>query len=85
MAKATSVLDDVIGVIAARTPRVQAWYHRVPPEHAGALAEILDAWKSGRLGSQKITAARAIAKILSARGISDVGPQGVLKWLEKAQ
>lgn len=84
MAKAKSVLDDVIGVIAAQPPRVQAWYHRVAPEHAGTVAEILDAWKSGRLGSRKITAARAIAKILVARGIADVGPQGVLKWLERA-
>jgi hypothetical protein len=84
MAKAKSVLDDVIGAIAAQPPRVQAWYQRVAPEHAGTVAEILDAWKSGRLGSRKITAARAIAKILAARGIADVGPQGVLKWLEKA-
>jgi len=85
MAKATSVLDDVIGVIASQPPRVQAWYHRVPPKHAAAIAEILEAWKSGRLGTHKITAARAISRILAARGISDVGPQGVLKWLEKAQ
>jgi len=84
MAKATSVVDDVIGVIAAQPPRVQAWYHRVSPKHAATLAELLQAWKSGRLGTHKITAARAIAKILASRGISDVGPQGVLKWLERA-
>jgi hypothetical protein len=85
MAKATSVVDDVIGVIAAQPPRVQAWYHRVLPKHVATLDELLQAWKSGRLGTHKITASRAISRILAARGIADVGPQGVLAWLRKAQ
>lgn len=82
MAKAGSVVDEVIGNLAK--PRPQAWHERVAPEHADTLREIREAWLSGRLGTKRITAARAIAKTLNAKGIAKVGPQGVLAWLERA-
>jgi hypothetical protein len=41
-------------------------------------------WTAGELGSRKKTVARALAENMRVRGISDVGMQGVIAWLEKA-
>lgn len=82
MAKTASVLDEVLGNLAK--PRALTWHERVAPEHAATLREIREAWASGRLGNKKTTAARAISKTLSDRGIARVGPQGVIAWLERA-
>ena len=82
MAKAANVVDEVLGNLAK--PKPLAWHERVAPEHAATLCEIREAWASGRLGTKKITAARAIAKTLNDRGIAKVGPQGVIAWLDRA-
>ena len=82
MAKAANVVDEVLGNLAK--PKPQAWHERVAPEHAETLRDIREAWTSGRLGSKRITAARAISKTLNDRGIAKVGPQGVIAWLERA-
>jgi capsid protein len=60
------------------------WYERVAPEHRDELNAIKAAWKNGELGSRRKTLARAIAANMRARGISDVGEQGVISWLDKA-
>jgi hypothetical protein len=78
----SSVVDDVLANIARRAP--QAWYELIAPEHAGTVREIRDAWAAGKLGAKKYPAARGISKYLSDQGIAKVGPQGVLRWLEKA-
>ena len=57
------------------------WYERVPEEHREELDAILAAWRAGELGTRKKTLARSIANQLRARGISDVGEQGVIAWL----
>lgn len=82
MAKAASVVDEVLGNLAK--PKPLAWHERIAPEHAATLRDIREAWASGRLGNKKITAARAISKTLTDRGIARVGPQGVIAWLERA-
>jgi hypothetical protein len=80
--KGKSIVDDVLAQIPA--PRAQSWDQRIDPEHVDTLREIREAWLTGRLGTKRITAARAIAKTLNAKGIAKVGPQGVLAWLERA-
>jgi hypothetical protein len=82
MAKGRTVVDEVLGNIGSPLP--QCWHERIAPEHVETLREIREAWSSGRLGSKKQTAARAIAKTLNDRGIAKVGPQGVIAWLERA-
>lgn len=77
-----SILDEVLANIPTRMP--QSWHQRIAPEHAGTVKEIREAWFAGKLGTKKITAARAIAKTLGDLGIAKVGPQGVLAWLERA-
>lgn len=83
MAK-VSLVDDVVQQLAENPVGVQPWYRKVSRDHADTLAELLEAWKSGRLGKHRMTAARAISKILRDRGIANVGPQGVDVWLQRA-
>jgi hypothetical protein len=77
-----SVLDEVLANIEQRAP--QAWYQRVAPEHADTVNEIRQLWEAGKFGRKKYPAGKAIAKFLHDRGIANVGPQGVIRWLEKA-
>ena len=83
MAKAPSIVDR----IAAAIPESQAgkaWWKRLTPEQAEMVAPILEAWKAGRFGTAKITAARVIAATLTEHGIK-IGPQGVVAWLQRGE
>lgn len=77
-----SVLDEVLANIEPRAS--QAWYQRISPEHAETVKEIHDLWVAGKFGRKKYPAAKAVAKFLHDRGIANIGPQGVIRWLEKA-
>jgi len=76
----------VAAVIESLPTRVHGnapWYERVAREHLDELAELKAAWKSGRLGVPRMTAARHISAQLRERGISSVGRQGVDEWLAR--
>jgi hypothetical protein len=77
-----SLLDDVREAMQAVRPGPARWYERVAPEHQAELAAVKAAWRAGELGKHKKTLARNIAARLRARGISDVGEQGVIGWLD---
>ena len=81
MAKAKSILDDVLAEIQATAPKPSRWFERVAPEHAETVAELRQAWRDGKLGTSQRRAARSISKLLNARGISTVGVTGVELWL----
>lgn len=78
------LLDDVREAMAAVRHGPSRWYERVAPEHLAELAAIKEAWKAGELGTKKKTLARNISIKLRARGISDIGEQGVVQWLNEA-
>lgn len=78
------LLDDVREAMAAVRHGPATWWERVAPEHHDELNAIKAAWKAGELGTRKKTLARAISSNMRARGISDVGAQGVITWLDKA-
>lgn len=83
MKKTTSIVDE----IAAAIPDSQSskpWWLRLTPEQGELVKPILVAWRGGRFGSAKITAARAISAKLSEHGIK-IGPQGVIAWLHRAE
>jgi len=77
-----SLLDDVREAMEAVRYGPARWYERVAPEHQPELAAIKAAWRAGELGKRKKTLARNISAKLRARGISDVGEQGVIGWLD---
>ena len=78
------LLDDVRRAVSDARHGPATWYERLAPEHREELDAIKAEWMAGELGSRKKTLARALAENMHARGISDVGLQGVLTWLEKA-
>lgn len=82
--QSVGLLDDVRSSMSAYRHGPAPWYERVAPEHAAELAAIKAAWLAGELGNRKKTLARNISSKLRARGISQVGEQGVISWLEKA-
>ncbi|NBW14549.1 MAG: hypothetical protein EBR82_41775 [Caulobacteraceae bacterium] len=83
MPKAPSIIDQ----IAASIPDSQSgkpWWLRLTEDQREFVAPILAAWRAGRFGTRKITAARAIAKTLTEHGIT-IGAQGVLAWLQRGE
>jgi len=80
--KSPSLLDDVREAMANLRLGSKRWYEKVAAEHQAELAAIKAAWLAGELGSRKKTLARNISARLRERGISDVGEQGVIAWLD---
>ena len=76
------LLDDVREAMASVRHGSKRWYEKVAAEHQAELAAIKAAWQAGELGSRRKTLARAIAANMRSRGISDVGEQGVIAWLD---
>ena len=76
------LLDDVREAMAAVRHGSQRWHEKVADEHQAELAALKAAWLAGELGTRKKTLARNISARLRARGISDVGEQGVIAWLD---
>jgi len=78
------LLDDVRKAVNDARIGPATWYERLAPEHREELDAIKAEWIAGDLGTRKKTVARALAENMRVRGISDVGMQGVIAWLEKA-
>jgi flagellar biosynthesis/type III secretory pathway protein FliH len=82
--KSPSLLDAVREAMAKVRHGSKRWHDRVAPEHLEELAAIKAAWQAGELGKRKKTLARDLSVRLRASGISDVGEQGVIAWLNDA-
>jgi hypothetical protein len=80
----SSLRDDVRKAVSDSRHGPATWYERIAPEHREELDAIKADWVAGELGKRKKTLARALAENMRVRGISDVGMQGVIAWLEKA-
>ena len=78
----SGLLDDVREAMAAVRHGGKKWHEKVADEHQAELAALKAAWLAGELGSRKKTLARNISARLQERGISDVGEQGVIAWLD---
>jgi hypothetical protein len=78
------LLEDVRKAMADARHGPATWWERVAQEHRDELNAIKAAWQAGELGTRKKTLARSLSENMRARGISDVGLQGVITWLEKA-
>ena len=80
----SSLRDDVRKAVSDTRHGPATWYERLAPEHREELDSIKAEWMAGELGNRKKTVARALAENMRSRGISNVGMQGVIAWLEKA-
>ena len=77
------LLDDVRKAISDARHGPATWYERLTPEQRDELDAIKAEWKAGELGTRKKTLARSLSDNMRARGISDVGLQGVITWLDR--
>ena len=75
------LLEDLRREMAAVRHGGKRWHEKVDTEHLDELNAIKAAWRAGELGTRKKTLARNISAKLRARGISEVGEQGVIAWL----
>lgn len=82
--RSVALLDDVRRAVSDARHGPATWYERLSKEQREELDVIKAEWVAGDLGTRKKTVARAIADNMRTRGISDVGMQGVIAWLEKA-
>ena len=82
--KSPSLLDYVREAMANARHGSKRWHEKVADEHRAELSAIKAAWLAGELGARKKTLARSLAENMRSRGISDVGLQGVLAWLDEA-
>jgi hypothetical protein len=80
--KSSGLLDDVREAMANVRLGSKRWYEKVDAEHQAELAAIKTAWLAGELGTRRKTLARTISARLKELGISDVGEQGVIAWLD---
>jgi hypothetical protein len=77
--------DSIVDAIAAKaTSRTgfPPWWERLTPEQEKTMAVIWTAWKDGRFGQKKTSAAKAIAAAISDIGVT-INYQGVIRWLNR--
>ena len=77
------LLDDVREAMAKVRHGSKKWHEKVAAEHQAELAAVKAAWLAGELGARKKTLARSLAVNMRHRGISDIGEQGVIAWLDE--
>ena len=78
------LLEDLRDAMAQVRHGGKRWHEKIAPEHLEELNEIKAAWRAGELGTRKKTLARNISTRLRERGISDIGSNGVIAWLDEA-
>lgn len=77
----SGLLQAVRSNLVTRRPGFRPWYERLAPEHLTELEELRAEWRAGRLGSHLKPVAVEVVAYMQANGISDIGVQGVIKWL----
>jgi hypothetical protein len=80
MAK-SSVVDEVLALIP-QNPGVRPWWERLDAKQAELASAILEAWRAGKFGPHRRTAAKAISQTLGRHGVV-IGEQGVDTWLKR--
>lgn len=81
--KPPTLLDEMKTLQPARSRGPLPWYLRVAPEHAAELEQLRQAFHRGEFGDATLNAvAENLSAVIRSRGISTVGPQGVIRWLK---
>jgi hypothetical protein len=80
MAK-NSLLDEVRANLRGRRGPA-LWIDSLPADLAAEVRAIKAQWREGKLATTKTALAHSLVKSLQTRGAT-IGPQGVLRWLER--
>lgn len=75
-----SLIDEIVANMPERRASLP-WWQRLDDRQQKIAAEILAAWKAGRLGTKKKPACIGIATTLGRYGVT-IGQQGVRAWLD---
>ena len=81
--KKPSLSEAIRAAVPPKPGRCRPWWQKISPADLAEVEAIRDDWRAGRLAGSKYGVAKAMAKELNDRGISDVGIQGVIAWLGK--
>lgn len=63
-------------------PGTASWFQLIPPDVLAELEALRQEHRDGKLPGTMTGLARTISNELLARGLSNVGPQGVIAWLK---
>ena len=81
--KRPSLTDAIRAAVPPVVRRQLSWWERLDAATVAELEAIREDWRAGRIPGSKTSLAKAIARELSERGLSDIGTQGVTSWLGK--
>lgn len=81
MAKAKSLVDDVLGRVRVTRPGFPPWFERLPPDAQSQLEQVREQFN--RSIHTKRAFAKAIIEVAKEHGWPVSGIQGVERWLEK--
>lgn len=79
--KKRSLLEDVREILPDGRPGFLPWHARLKPEDRAEVEEIRGLFVAGQLGTKAYTLARALSTKLAERGLADVKPQTISRWL----
>ena len=79
--KKRSLLEEVQESLPDSRPGFLPWHARLKPEDRAEVEEIRGLFAAGKLGTKAYTLARALSAKLAERGLADVKPQTISKWL----
>lgn len=78
----TDLAASIRAVLPSGKPGSLAWFQRIPPEVLAELEALKREHREGKLAGTRTGLARTISNELLARGLSTIGPQGVIAWLK---
>lgn len=78
-----SLTDLVTSSVESRGRRHRTWFEKVAPEQQRELLAIKQAWRDGSLRSSTYRLAEDISRSCRELGISTIGTQGVIQWLQR--
>ena len=81
MAKAARTLADQIAAALPPRAKTRPWWERIDPAHLAELEPVRARFLAGGYDASKRVMAATISTHLRSAGICDVGPQGVISWL----
>jgi len=79
--KKAKLIDDIRADLRPSRTGFAPWYEQIGPEARAEVEEVKREFWAGKLDAKAYTLARVISKKLAERGLVQVAPQTVSRWL----
>lgn len=83
--KRRPLIEDVRESLPTVRTGFLPWHQTLPPEAKAEVDEIKQMFMAGKLETKAYTLARILAEKLAERGLANVKPQTVSKWLRNRE